>query len=65
MRLDLQFSPQILGGLRENAYICNAIINLKLVCLCGSLVNVVASNYPKTGGGMYVILVVIAFVPHA
>ena len=23
MRLNLQFLPQILGGLRENAYLCN------------------------------------------
>lgn len=29
MRFDLQFFPQILGGLRGIVYLCNAIINLK------------------------------------
>ena len=58
------FPLKFLGGLRENAYLCTEFINLKQYRLCGSHVNVVASNSPKIGLGTSVIPAAIAFVPH-
>ena len=56
MRLNLQFLPQILGGLRGKClFLQSRYINLKLVCLCLYRVCVVDENCLTIGPGGYVI----------